>query len=183
MTKVVFSMTMSLDGFVNDPSGSVDRLYPDLGALQLTEWLQQSIRETGAVLMGRGTYDMAGGDFTGYEYQVPIFVVTHRPPEKPAEGENDQLKFHFISDGIEKAVARARTAAGEKDVTVVGGPETLKQLLQARLLDELQVGIMPILLGGGQRLFEDAELAAMELEKLSVTEVLGVTYIRYRIPG
>jgi dihydrofolate reductase len=70
-------MAMSLDGFVNDPNGDVSRLYPDLDALRKTVILQEAIKTTGAVVMGRGAYDMAQGDFTGYEFQVPIFVLTH----------------------------------------------------------------------------------------------------------
>ncbi len=69
-------MTLSLDGFVNDPNGSVARLYPDLVALAKTEILPEAITNTGAVVMGRRAYEMANGDFTGYKFQVPIFVVT-----------------------------------------------------------------------------------------------------------
>ena len=87
MAKVVVGMTMSLDGFVNDRQGSVARLYPDLAALQKTEMLREAIANTGSVVMGRRAYDMANGDFTGYEFQVPIFVVTHRPPAKAASPE------------------------------------------------------------------------------------------------
>jgi dihydrofolate reductase len=181
MAKVVFGMTMSLDGYINDRKRSVARLYPDLGALRQTEMLRQAIRTTGAVLMGRRTYEMANGDFTGYEFQVPIFVVTHRPPREAARGENENLKFNFVSDGLEKAVARARTAAGQKNVTVVGGPDMLRQMLKAGLVDELEIGIMPVLLGGGKKLFEASTLGPIELEQVSVTAPLGATHIRYRI--
>src|SRR5215470_10596581 len=99
MAKVVGGMTMSLDGYVNDRDGNVAALYPDLGELASTDMLQESIRNTGAVVMGRHAYDMANGDFTGYEYQVPIFVITHEAPKKTAKGENDQLKFHFVTEG------------------------------------------------------------------------------------
>ncbi len=83
MAEVIAGMTMSLDGFVTDPSGSVDRLYPDLAALQGTEYMRAMIAETGAVLMGRRTFEMAGDPdwYAGnYEFQVPIFVLTHEPP-------------------------------------------------------------------------------------------------------
>jgi len=76
MAKVAVGMTLSLDGFVNDPNGSVARLYPDLVALAKTEILPEAITNTGAVVMGRRAYEMANGDFTGYKFQVPIFVVT-----------------------------------------------------------------------------------------------------------
>jgi dihydrofolate reductase len=88
MANVLLGMTISLDGFINDRNGSVDRLYPDLAKLRDTEALQESIRTTGAVVMGRHAYDMGEGDFTDYEFQVPIFVVTHRAPERVAKGEN-----------------------------------------------------------------------------------------------
>jgi hypothetical protein len=84
---VVGGMTMSLDGFVTDRDGSVERLYPDLDALRKTQMLQEQIRTTGAVVMGRHAYDMAEGDLTGYEFQVPIFVLTHHPPEQGPRGQ------------------------------------------------------------------------------------------------
>src|SRR3712207_4949960 len=115
MGKVVLGMTISLDGFVNDRNGSVERLYPDLAALRETEILQEAMRTTGAVVMGRRSYDMGQGDFTGYEFQVPIFVLTHHVPEKPAKGENEYLKFHFVTDGVVSAIEKAKVAAGERD--------------------------------------------------------------------
>ena len=85
MGKVVVGMTVSLDGFVNDRNGLVSRLYPDLAALRKTKMLQESIRTTGAVLMGRRAYEMGDPDsydWDDYEFQVPIFVLTHHVPEK-----------------------------------------------------------------------------------------------------
>jgi dihydrofolate reductase len=147
-------MAMSLDGFVNDRNGDVGRLYPDLEALRKTEMLQESIKTTGAVVMGRRAYDMAEGDFTGYEFQVPIFVLSHDVPEKVAKGENERLSFTFVTDGIESAIEKAKAAAGDKYVTVIGGANTAQQCIQAGLLDEIQIGIVPVLLGEGLRLFE-----------------------------
>jgi dihydrofolate reductase len=92
-------MTMSLDGFVNDRNGDVSRLYPDLAALRQTEMLQESIKTTGAVVMGRRAYDMAEGDFTDYEFQVPVFVLTHHVPEKVAKGENEKLSLGTFYSG------------------------------------------------------------------------------------
>src|SRR5205809_280725 len=149
MGKVLLGMTMSLDGFINDRNGDVSRLYPDLGELRKTEMLQESIKTTGGVVMGRHAYDMAHGDFTDYEYQVPIFVLTHHVPEKVAKGENGKLKFNFVTDGIESAVEQAKAAAGDKYVTVIGGANTAQQCINKSLLDELQVGIIPVLLDGG----------------------------------
>ena len=154
MAKVVMGMTMSLDGFVEDEKGDVSRLYPDLGELRETEMLQDSMQSTGAVVMGRHAYDMAQDDFTGYEYQVPIFVLTHDVPEKAAKGQNSKLSFTFVTDGVASAVEKAKAAAGDRDVSVIGGAATVQQIIKAGLGDELQVGIMPVFLGSGLRLFE-----------------------------
>src|SRR5207302_6837561 len=124
MGKVIFGATMSLDGFMNDRNGDVNRLYPDLQALRSTEMLQEEIRTTGAVVMGRRAYDMAEGDLTDYEYQVPIFVLTHHVPEKVAKGENERLTFTFVTDGVESALEKAKEAAGDENVMVIGGANT-----------------------------------------------------------
>src|SRR5438034_7898650 len=113
--------TLSLDGFMSDRHGDISRLYPDLEALRRTEMLQEEIRTTGAVVMGRRAYDMAEGDLTDYEYQVPIFVLTHHLPAKAVKGENDRLTVTFVTEGIHRAIEQAEAAAGDKQVTVVGG--------------------------------------------------------------
>lgn len=181
MGKVILGMTMSLDGFVNDRNGDVGLLYPDLEALRQTEVLQEAIRTTGAVVMGRHAYDMANGDFTGYEFQVPIFVLTHQPPAKVAKGENENFKFNFITDGIESAIEKARIAAAQKDVTVIGGADIFQQCLNHGLVDELQIDIAPVLLGEGLRLFEHINAEAVELENMDVRESAGLTHLRYRV--
>jgi dihydrofolate reductase len=182
MAKVVGGMVMSLDGFVNDRNGSVARLYPDMEAMRETEALQEAMKNTGAVLMGRHSYDMADGDYTGYEFQVPIFVVTHHVPEQVAKGENENLRFTFITNGLESAVQQAKAAAGEnKVVTVVGGPSTLQQLMKAGLLDELRVDIAPVLLGEGLRLFEHLAAQQIKLEKIKVTDSSFTTAFHFRI--
>ena len=181
MAKVIGGMTISLDGFINDRTGSVERLYPDLAELRESEMLKESMRNTGAVVMGRRAYDMAQGDLTGYEYQVPIFVLTNQPPAQPPKGQNESLTVHFVSDGIESAIQQAKAAAGEKDITIVGGASTSQQLLKAGLLDELQIGIMPVLLGEGQRLFEALGIEPVELEKIRVFESGQRVDLLYRI--
>jgi dihydrofolate reductase len=181
MAKVLLGMTMSLDGFVEDRHGRVDRLYPDLAALRQTESLQELIRMTGAVVMGRRAYDMAGGDFSGYEFQVPIFVLTHRPPERAASGENEQLTFTYVGEEIERAIAQAKAAAGERYVVVVGGASTAQQCLNAGLVDELEVAIRPVLLGAGLRLFEHLDVARIALEPIRVTESPTATDLRFRV--
>jgi dihydrofolate reductase len=180
MGKVLVGMTISLDGFVNDRNGDVSRLYPDLAALRQTEMLQEEIKTTGAVVMGRRAYNMAEGDFTGYEFQVPIFVLTHHIPEKVAKGENEKLSFTFVTDGIESAIEQAKAAAGEKYVAVIGGANTVQQCIEKGLLDEIQIGIVPILLGGGLRLFEHSD-KQIELERMRVIESPGRTDLRFRV--
>jgi len=174
-------MAMSLDGFVNDRNGDVGRLYPDLEALRKTEMLQEVIKTTGAVVMGRRAYDMAEGDFTGYEFQVPIFVLSHDVPEKVAKGENERLSFTFVTDGIESAITQAKAAAGDKNVYMVGGANTAQQCIQAGLLDEIQIGIVPVLLGAGLRLFEHIGTEQIELESTRVIESPGRTDLRFRV--
>ena len=174
-------MAMSLDGFVNDRNGDVGRLYPDLEALRKTEMLQELIKTTGAVVMGRHAYAMAEGDFTGYEFQVPIFVLSHAVPEKVAKGENERLSFTFVTDGIESAIEKAKAAAGDKYVTVIGGANTAQQCIQAGLLDEIQIGIVPVLLGEGLRLFEHIGTEQIELESTRVIESPGRTDLRFRV--
>jgi dihydrofolate reductase len=93
--------------------GSVERLYPDLEALRRTEFLKEAIANTGAVVMGRRAYEMANGDFTGYEFQVPIFVITHRAPKDVANGQNERLSFALPGD-VTSAVEKAKKAAGNK---------------------------------------------------------------------
>lgn len=184
MGKVIVRMTISLDGFVNDRFGEVTRLYPDLAALRKTEMLVESIRTTGAVLMGRRAYEMADPDsydWDDYEFQVPIFVLTHRVPERIPR-ENGKLTLTFVTGGVECAIAKAKKAAGDKNVTVVGGASTFQQCVNAGLCDEMQIGIMPVLLGNGLRLFENIDTNHIQLQKLRILESdLGRTDILFRV--
>jgi len=177
-------MTISLDGFVNDREGSVASLYPDLEELRNTEPLQESIRTTGAVVLGRNAFAMAEGpDFYAgnYEFQVPIFVLTHEPPKKHPK-ETEDLTFTFITDGVENAINQAKTAAGDKDVTINGGANVTRQCLNAGLVDELHMDVMPVLLCGGLRLFEDISMQQTQLERLGVMELPGGrTHLKFRI--
>jgi dihydrofolate reductase len=184
MGKVIVGMTVSLDGFVNDRFGGVSRLYPDLEALRKTEMLQESIRTTGAVLMGKRAYEMGDPDsydWGDYEFQVPIIVLTHHVPEKVPK-ENEKLTFTFVIDGVKSAIAKAKRAAGDKDVTVVGGASTFQQCVNAGLCDEMQIGIMPVLLGNGLRLFENIDIDHIEMQKLRILESdSGRTDILFRV--
>lgn len=168
--KVILGMTMSLDGFVNDRNGSVSRLYPDLGELRKTKMLRELIKTTGAVVMGRNAFDMADDPdwFAGnYEFQVPIFVLTHRVPAKHPK-ETDELKIIFVTDGIKSVIEKAKAAAGKKNVQVIGGASTFQQCINAGLADEINIGIMPVLLGGGLTLFENTDADHIKLEKVRV---------------
>lgn len=182
MAKVIVGMTTSLDGFVADESGSASRLYPDLAALRSTAYMSEDIEKTGAVLMGKRTFAMGDPDsYVGnYEFQVPIFVVTHEPPHVVPK-QDEHLTFTFVTDGVESAVAQATAAAGNKIVQVVGGPGLARQLLLAGLVDELRVDVMPVLLGSGLRLLEDVRLARIQIEKIGVQEVGARTSLSFRV--
>src|ERR1700716_1046468 len=178
-------MTISLDGFVADQNGNAGRLYPDLAALRHTAYMKDAIEQTGAVLMGRRTFEMGDPDsYVGnYEFQVPIFVLTHHPPSVVPK-QDEHLTFSFVTDGVESAVAQAKAAARDKAVQVVGGVSIAQQLLDAGLFDELHVDIMPVFLGIGLRSFESpslerVRLEKIRLEKISVQEVGERTSLRF----
>jgi dihydrofolate reductase len=181
MGNVIIGATMSLDGFMNDRNGDISRLYPDFEELHRTEMLREEIRATGAVVMGRRSYDMAEGDLTGYEYQVPIFVLTHHVPAKGPKGENDRLTVTFVTGGIESAIAQAKAAAGDKQVTVVGGAQTARQCLRAGLVDEIHMGIVPVLFGEGLRFFDPGGIEQMDLERIRVFESPTRTDLWFRV--
>src|SRR5918993_4822931 len=142
--KVIAGMTMSLDGFVADAEGNVDRLYADFSELRESPYMTDTIAETGSVLMGRKTFEMGDpNSYVGaYEFQVPIFVLTHHPPQIPPK-QDDRLTFTFVGDGVASAVAQATAAAGDKAVQVGGGVNVIQQLLQvqAGLVDELHIDV------------------------------------------
>jgi dihydrofolate reductase len=182
LAKVIVGMTVSVDGFVADARGSVGRLYADLAELRETEYMREAIAETGAVIMGRRTFQMADADsYAGsYEFQVPIFVLTRRPP-RVAPKQDARLSFTFVSDGVASAVAKAGVAAGQKAVQVVGGVNVIRQLFEAGLVDELQLDVMPVFLGGGLRAFESAGLERVRMEKMDVREFGARTSLRFRV--
>lgn len=108
-----------------------------------------------------------------YEFQVPIFVLTHTPPEKYPEG-NDNLTLTFITDGIESAISHAKQAAGDKMVQIIGGADTIQQCLNSGLCDELAIDIMPILLGSGLKLFENIDTERIKLLRTKVEKTTPV---------
>lgn len=184
MGKVILGMTISLDGFINDRNGSVADLYPDLAAWRETQPGKESIQNTGAVVMGRNSYAMSEDPdwFAGnYEYQVPIFVLTHKLPQKKPQ-QTDELTFTFVTDGIQSAIRQAKAAAGAKDVNVIGAPSIARQTLKAGLADELHVDIMPVLLGDGLRVFENPGTESIQLERTKVMELPGGrTHLEFRV--
>ena len=181
MAKVRLGMTISIDGFVADRAGDSGMLYPDLAELRDTDYMRREIDEAGAVLMGRHTFDMANGDLTGYEFQAPIFVLTHGAPDMQIKGLNDKLSVTFATGGLESAVRQAKAAARDKCVVSMGGPDTARQLLNAGLVDELQVDIMPVLLKQGLRFFDQLAGEAIRLEKIRLLEEGARISIRYRV--
>jgi dihydrofolate reductase len=152
-----------------------------------SEIIEEAMENVGAVVMGRnmfgggpGPWDESWRGWWGEEppFHVPVFDLTHheREPLEMAGG----TSFHFVTDGIEPALARAREAAGGKDVRLGGGAEAAQQYLAAGLIDELQLNIVPVLLGDGERLFENVG-ADLKLEQTRVVHTPEVTHIRYRV--
>lgn len=180
MGRVIAGMTISLDGFVADADGKVDRLYADMAELRRAPSMEATIAATGAVVMGRRTFEMGDPDsYVGNnEFQVPIFVLTTHPPARPPK-QGDRLTFTFVGHGIAAAVSQAQGAAGAKDVQVVGGASVIQQLLRAGLVDELHLDVMPVLLGGGLRLLENLEPDPVRLEMLGVETVGQRTSLRF----
>jgi dihydrofolate reductase len=116
-----------------------------------------------------------------YEYQVPIFVLTHEPPKRQPK-ETNEITFTFVTDGIESAIRQAKVAAGDKDVNIIGAASTAQQCLKAGLADELHIDIMPVLLSGGLRPFEDVGPEQVQLERIKVVELpAGRTHLRFRV--
>jgi dihydrofolate reductase len=180
MAKVYTGMTMSLDGFVADREGNTKRL-SDPAASGGSEYMTALIQATGAVVLGRRTFAMAADPdwYVGnYEFQVPIFVLTHTPPPvMPKQDEN--LTFTFVTDGVASAIAQAKAAAGQRAVQAIGA-SVVRQVLLAGLADELHVDVAPVLLGAGLRLFDDPDLAGVALKKLGAQEVGAFTSLRFQ---
>src|SRR6266581_7737112 len=132
------------------------------GGCRANTELEESIATTGAVVMGRRTYQMGEPDSyaQSYEFQVPIFVLTHTVP-KPQPKQNARLRFTFVTDGVESAIAQAKKAAGEKNVTIVGGPTIARHCLSLGLIDQLDRQI--------------------ELERLRMSEEASITYLHFRV--
>ena len=200
MGKVTAGITTSVDGYVVGPDDGPgaglgvggERLHnwvfggpwsyaDDAAGKMLGEptgedkaWLDQAIARLGAVVGGRWTYEAAGHWGDQNPWGLPFFIVTHRVDEQP-EGD----AFVFV-DGVEEAVARAKDAAGDKDVNVMGGADVIRQALAAGLVEELSIIVAPLILGGGKRLFEGFT-QDVELEHLGVRQSPFATFIDYRV--
>ena len=196
MTKLIGLMSMSLDGYVADGNDGVAEVFdwyfsgdveipmpiptPDFTfrvSPASAEHLRGLMAEVGAFLTGRRTFEVADGWGGQHGWDVPAFVVTHSVPDGwPRPGST----VSFVTDGIESAVAQAKAAAGPKAVAVHGA-ETIQQLLDLGLLDELNVDLAAVLLGGGVRLFGDLADAPANLGKPTVVNGVGVTHLRYPV--
>src|SRR5579871_629626 len=177
MGLVVADMTMSLDGFIADPSDSVEHLFGwfDNGDVATPtsspQWsfhtteasalhLRDALATAGALIVGRRLYDVAQAWGGTHPVGVPIVVVTHTPPDSWPQG---KTPFTFVADGIESAVAHAKALAGEKNVGVASANIT-QQCLNAGLLDAISVSLVPVLLGSGIPFFAHLTTAPIQLE-------------------
>jgi dihydrofolate reductase len=202
MSKVIVELSMSLDGFVAGPNDGPERPLGD-GGERLFRWynsgdiafplpgtdmvfqisrasaelLREEWDRLGAMVAGRRTFDIAnawGGNPPG---GGPCFVVTHTAPQ---EWVGDGSPFTFVADGVESAIRQAKKAAGGKNVAA-SSASIAQQCLKLGLLDEIQIDLVPVLLGGGVRLFDHLGVAPIELEIMRVVEGIGVTHLRYRV--
>jgi dihydrofolate reductase len=213
MARLTLDITMSLDGFIAGPNQSLEQPLGE-GGERLHEWLvrlasfrerhglsggetngdtevvEESLRGTGAVVMGRRMF--SGGEGSWEEdpradgwwgdeppFHAPVFVLTHHARETVVK--QGGTTFNFVTDGIEAALDQARADAGNKDVAVAGGASVVQQYLKAGLLDELQIHVVPLLLGGGVRLFDQLGSEQVELECTRVIQSPAVTHLKYRV--
>ena len=202
MGKVITELSVSLDGFVAGPndgperplgeggealfrrysSGDTPLALPGTGMVfrvsrASAEFLQEGWSRLGAMVAGRRMFDIAGAWQGNPPGGGPCFIVTHTAPQ---EWVKEGSPFIFVTDGVESAVRRARQAAGDKDVSV-GSASIMQQCLKAGLLDEVQIDLVPVLLGGGVRLFDHLGVAPVALEQTRVIAAPGVTHLRFRV--
>jgi dihydrofolate reductase len=200
MTKITCDMAMSVDGVVAGPNQSLENPFGEGVGDRLHRWMHrwmfeepeanaaaiEAITTASAYVMGRNMFgpgrDAWDEEWKGWwgeepPYHAPVFVLTHHPREPlPMQG---GTVFTFVTDGIESALAQAREAAGDGDVAIAGGAQTVRQFLSAGLIDELRLHVAPVVLGAGERLFQD--VGALALEPLEVTGTDLVTHLTYRV--
>ncbi|MEO3748991.1 dihydrofolate reductase family protein [Plantactinospora sp. B5E13] len=200
MGKVICDITISVDGYSaghnqseerpfgddgGDGSGSMLHTWmfdtPDENRAELDLWATAKAFIMGRNMFGpvRGGWDRQWNGWWGDNppFHVPVFVLTHHPRDpQPMDG---GTTYHFITEGIESALAQARAAAGDGDVTVTGGATTINQYLAAGLVDELRLHIVPVTLGAGTRLFDG--VPALKLEQVTSRAASLVTHVTYRV--
>jgi dihydrofolate reductase len=190
MTKVIFDISMSLDGFVTASNVRPEEPMGD-GGQRLHEWafgedernrelLAEAVDAVGAVIAGRRTYDISvpwwGADGPTGPARVPMFVVSNSEPEEVPEG-----GVYTFVDGIERALEQAKAAAGDQDVAVMGGADIGQQYIRAGLVDEISIHFVPVLFGGGTRMFEHLGSEHNQLETAGVIETPAATHLRFRV--
>ncbi|MER7109251.1 dihydrofolate reductase family protein [Streptomyces sp. NPDC000229] len=196
-TKVYTGASMSLDGYISGPDETgfdklfkwydngdvtVETTHPELTfhltEVSATHW-RRLLQETGALVVGRKLFDLTGGWGGNHPMGVPVVVVTHSVPDGwPREG----APFHFVTEGVEKAVALARELAGEGRHVGVNAGTIAQQCLDAGLVDEVGIDLVPVLLGGGTPFFANLKGAPYELQgPVSIAEGNDVTHLRYRV--
>ena len=198
MAKVIAIMSMSLDGFVADGNDSVSEVFdwyfsgdievrtasPTSGmTFRVSEASAEHLRnlqaEIGAILTGRRTFEIANGWGGDHPWGIPAFVVTHQVPDDwPRPGSTVQ----FVTDGIESAVARARATAAPRSVGLHGA-QTIQQCLDAGLVDELHIDLVPVLLGVGVRFFDRLTNTPVHLGNPTAISGEGVTHLRFPVPA
>jgi dihydrofolate reductase len=191
MTRVIFDISMSLDGFVTASNVRPEEPLGD-GGQRLHEWafgedernrelLEEAVNFVGAVIAGRRTYELSvpwwGADGPAGPARVPVFVVTHAEPEDAPEGG----VYTFVTDGIASALEQAKAAAREKAVAVMGGADIGQQFIRAGLADEISIHLVPLLFGSGTRMFENLGGVHIQLETTSVIETPEATHLRLRV--
>ena len=191
MAKVIFDISMSLDGFVTASNVRPEEPLGE-GGQRLHEWafgedernrelLTEAVDAVGAIIAGRGTYDLSvpwwGADGPTGPARVPVFVLTHAEPEDAPEGG----VYTFVTDGIERALEEAKAAAGDQDVAVMGGAHIGQQYIAAGLVDEISIHLVPVLFGDGTRMFEHLGGEHFQLETAGVIETPETTHLRFRV--
>jgi dihydrofolate reductase len=189
MQKLIADMSMSVDGRIATPDDDISRLVrwffegdtevapgaPFRVSQASAKLLRAAFETVGAIIGGRRYFDLADGWGGRHPMGVPVYILTHNPP---ADWPSDS-SIHFVTNGLESAVAQAREAAGDKDVAIAT-PDTVRQCLEAGILDELQVNIVPVALGDGPSFFGDLA-ETVELDGPDVVQGIGVTHLRYRV--
>lgn len=191
MAIVTADMSMSLDGFIAGPKDdgnpgreleALERLhawmFPPIGDFEQIE--RERFGNVGAVVMGRRMFDL-GEPFWGDEpsFHAPVFVLTHRARD-PLERQGGTT-YLFVTTGLDAALARAKKAAADRDVMVMGGANALQQFLKAGLLGEMLLHVVPVVLGEGIRLFDVPGMTPIEMETAGVMQSGGVAHVRLRV--